>query len=275
LTLIGGFIALTLGLQAQAFVAVRAQPWYGTPASLEPGGKEPPPDPDGLNSAVPETTSVFLMAAPQYIACALVFSMLGHPWKQAVTRNKPFCAWLGVVALTTVLLFLKPDDVANAFLSLYPTPYAWNLQLLGWSVLSFVSYFAYCGLLYGMRRAGWFSARLWSLRACRRGEAGEVNGGGEKTHKRLRRAWAAQFGEAVGRRWPWARRAGSDDWERSADGLNSRHVSGGGTASGRSGGDASAALVASVADGGEVDMGTIGVAVSADDGLQPAGHAVQ
>jgi hypothetical protein len=220
---------------------VRAQPWYGSESPDEAARD----DPEGTNSATPEATSVFLMAGLQYCACALIFSM-GHPWKQSVAKNRAFVGWVAVVALTTLLLFLAPADAADDFLSLYRTPYDWNLQLLGWSLLSFAVYFAHTGLLHALRRAGAFSARVWC------GARARV-----KTHKRLRRQWAAQFtaggGEARGGRWAWLH---GDD----GDGDNVGGGEGAAAPGSRSaaGGNVSSGLVSHAA-GAEVDTSAINV----------------
>jgi len=41
---------------------------------------------EGTNSAIPETTTVFLMSCLQYIAVATIFS-IGFPYKQGTHKN--------------------------------------------------------------------------------------------------------------------------------------------------------------------------------------------
>ncbi len=174
-----GFIGVTFLCQGIAFASVRAQEWYGTPAY--PTVTDPALDEEGVNAAIPETSTVFLLASFQYLACAIIFSV-GHPWKASPLRNRPFCLWLLVVALSAFGLFLFPTDGLYAFLSLQRMPFAWNLQLLALAVASFLAYFAFMGGLAALKRAGIIS------RLERRFFRGPT-----KPHKEVRRAWAAQF----------------------------------------------------------------------------------
>ena len=98
-----GFIALTFAGQLVAFAFVRAQAWYGDAAHP----LRMAVDPEGTNSATPETSAVFLVASLQFVACACIFAQ-GQPWKRSPLTNRPFCAWLAVCALAGVLLLLAP-----------------------------------------------------------------------------------------------------------------------------------------------------------------------
>jgi len=156
--------------------AVQRTPWYGTagyPLAMAPGT-----DPEGTNSAIPETTSLFIVASYQFIGCAAIFSV-GHPWKQWPTANPAFCAWLGVVALSTLGLTLAPSDAAYATLSLQRPPYSWSWSLLGLGLAAAVSYFVALGGVYYAKGRGWLAAL-----ECRPPP---------KAHKVLRRQWEEQW----------------------------------------------------------------------------------
>ena len=156
--------------------AVQATPWYGSgpyPTAMSPGS-----DAEGTNSAIPETTSLFIVAAFQFIGCALIFSV-GHPWKRWPTANPAFCCWLGVVALSTLVLTLAPSDALYASLSLQRPPYSWNLSLLGFGLAAFLSYFVALGGVFYAKGQGWLAAL-----ECRPPP---------KPHKTLRREWEAQW----------------------------------------------------------------------------------
>ena len=139
-------------------------------------------DPEGTNSAIPETTSLFLVAAFQFIGCAIIFSV-GYPWKMWPTANPAFCFWLGVVILSTLGLTLYPTEAAYSLLSLQGVPYSWNLSLLGLGVAAFLSYFVVLGALYRIKSAGWLAAL-----ECRPPL---------KPHKALRREWEYQWEKGV------------------------------------------------------------------------------
>lgn len=174
-----GFIALTFGLQAHVFIKVREQEWYGD--ADHPTELNSDDDVEGTNSAIPETSTVFLMSFLQYFACAILFS-IGAPWKQTVLRNRVFCFWLAVVFICSLLVFFTEDTTALEFLSLQGMPQPWLRELFGWSVLSFFTYFAYWGLCLAGRYYGVY--RYIST----------MFGAREKQHKRLRRQWRSQFG---------------------------------------------------------------------------------
>lgn len=178
-----GFIGLTFFLQGIAFFLVRRKEWYGTDGY--PTQMDPDNDPEGTNTAIPETTSVFLMANFQYLACAVIFSV-GHPWKASPARNRPFVFWLLVVALSAFGLFLLPTDALYKWLSLQRMPFSWNLELLALSIFSFLCYF---GFMIGlaMLKKGGYVAKL--EQAFFRGPP--------KPHKSLRRSWEKQFGMAT------------------------------------------------------------------------------
>ena len=63
------------------------QPWYGSAAY--PTAQDPASDGEGTNSAIPETTSLFLMAALQYVAVAAVCCRIYPP---ASHRCRPSAA---------------------------------------------------------------------------------------------------------------------------------------------------------------------------------------
>jgi hypothetical protein len=138
----------------------------------------PGTDAEGTNSAIPETTSIFIVAAFQFIGCALIFSV-GHPWKKWPTANPAFCCWLGVVALSTLYLTLAPSDSMYALLSLQRPPYSWNLSLLGFGIAAVLSYFVALGGVFYAKAQGWLAAL-----ECRPPP---------KPHKILRREWEAQW----------------------------------------------------------------------------------
>jgi magnesium-transporting ATPase (P-type) len=171
------FILTTFAFQIAAVAAVQKKPWYGTeryPRAMAEGT-----DPEGTNTAIPETTAVFIVAAWQFVACALVFSV-GHPWKKWPTANPLFCAWLAVVALSALGITLVPLPAFYSLLSLQVPPYEWNLQLLGISLAAFLAYFVALGGLAWVKRRGGLAAIQ-----CR---------GPPKPHKLLRREWAEQWG---------------------------------------------------------------------------------
>jgi len=170
-----GFIALTFAGQLTAFAFVRAQAWYGDDAHP----LRMLVDPEGTNSATPETSAVFLVASLQFVACACIFAQ-GQPWKRSPLTNRPFCAWLTVCALAGVLLLLAPSDAAYSALSLQRLPAAANAALLAIALASFASYFAALYALRAARARGWVAAledRFFR--------------GAPKPHRELRRSWLA------------------------------------------------------------------------------------
>ena len=151
-------------------------PWYGSPSY--PLAMDPAADPEGTNSAIPETTTLFIVASFQFIGCALIFSV-GHPWKKWPTSNPAFCFWLGVVALSTLVLTLRPSSSLYAALTLQLPPYEWSLSLLGFGIAAFLSYFVALGGVYYAKGRGWLAAL-----ECRPPP---------KPHKALRREWLQQW----------------------------------------------------------------------------------
>jgi magnesium-transporting ATPase (P-type) len=170
------FITLTFCMQAAAVAAVQGKPWYGTDAY--PLAVAPEADAEGTNTAIPETTAVFIVASFQYIACGAIFSV-GHPWKQWPTRNRSFGLWMLVITLSALGITLGPTRDFYDTLSLQMPPYEWNLELLGLGIAAFLAYFLGIGALVYMRRAGWLAPLRWR--------------GPPKPHKTLRREWATQF----------------------------------------------------------------------------------
>ena len=180
-----GFILVTFLAQGVVFAAVRSQPWYGTDAY--PTAMAPGTDSEGTNAAVPETSSLFLVAMYQYVGVAAIFSV-GHPWKSPTWTNRPFCAWLGVVvAVSTLVLFLR-DGGLYWFIGLQVMPPGWHGALAGYSVLALGLYAVFIGAVWSARRRGLFSSAGRAWRAWRGGA-----GAYPKPHKRHRAQWEAQL----------------------------------------------------------------------------------
>jgi cation-transporting ATPase 13A2 len=181
-----GFIAITFGLQAHVFLLVRKEPWYDTadyPAAMQYD------DPDAFNydyeetnSGIPETTTVFLMSCLQYSAVATIFS-IGYPYKLATWRNPLFTVWLAFTTICGILLFFSVADWIYWLIGMQVLPTDWVNRVFGWSVLSFVLYFVWWGVLIAARYKG---ALRWIAASCC----------GKRTaqHKRLRVSWREQFG---------------------------------------------------------------------------------
>jgi hypothetical protein len=181
-----GFIALTFGLQSHVFDLARHADWYDSydyPAAMQsddPYGFNY--DAEGTNTAIPETTVVFLMSCVQYVAVATIFS-LGQPFKEGTHKNPIFLFWLLFCALCAILLFFSVESWIYWLIGMQELPAAFTRQLFGWSMLSFCLYFAWWGLVVAARLRG-------GLRAI----SNLVRGAREPQHKRLRFAWRAQFG---------------------------------------------------------------------------------
>ena len=173
-----GFIALTFAGQLAAFAFVRAQAWYGDAAHPLVMAD----DPEGTNSATPETSAVFLVASLQFVACAAIFAD-GRPWKQSPLTNVPFCAWMAVCAAAGVLLLLAPSDAVYGALSLQRLPADANVALLAIGVASFASYFAAMRALRAARERGLIASL-----------ENHFFRGAPKAHRTLRDSWATQFG---------------------------------------------------------------------------------
>ena len=205
LTLCAGFITLTFLAQAGVFLRSRTIVGYN-PA--DPGYIPPPPDAEGLNSATPETTAVFLVAMFQYVAVAVIFS-LGWPWLRPPWTNTPFSVWIAIASLVSALVLLSQNEVARNVLNLVYRPPAWNNEILVWSIGSVASYALFIAGLSALRRRGVFAA---IVRAARRARRRGLCGGclrrcrGDRSppispsdlddvalHKRVTRAWATQF----------------------------------------------------------------------------------
>ena len=142
---------------------------------------DPALDLEGTNSAIPETTSVFIVASFQFLGCATIFSVGGSPWKKWPTSNLMFCFWMCVVALSTLVITLLPSDAVYSFLSLQRLPYSWNLALLGQGIFAFLAYFFVLGGVYYAKSKGWIA-----MLECR---------GPPKPHKHFRAVWASQWEE--------------------------------------------------------------------------------
>jgi len=182
LTICAGFIACTFIMQVIVFERVRQQQWYGS--EDYPTAMDPDEDEEGTNSKIPETSTVFLLAMLQYVAVATIFS-LGYPWKRPTYSNYAFSGWLAVVTITSVLLFIFPSKSIYDWLSLVVMPQAWQLELLVWSILALLSYFAVYGCIMYWKRKGAFAAATRHCRCFRRQE---------KPHKRMRRHWEQLMG---------------------------------------------------------------------------------
>ena len=182
LTLCALFVLATIAAQGAVYNVVLQESWYGTPAYPSTDGTD-------LNSAVPVTSSLFLLASYQYVACAIIFSF-GAPWKRGVWLNRPFSGWLTLVIAVSLWLQLDPLPNVYALLGIMPMPYKWQLSLLGWGAFSMLMYGAVMLCLVRSRRAGLFS---------RGGVLGRCCGGApEKPHARLRKEWAKLMsGKAV------------------------------------------------------------------------------
>jgi cation-transporting ATPase 13A3/4/5 len=173
-----GFIVITFFFQIIVYFYVRSLPWFGTPQY--PATSQS--DSEGTNSAIPETSSVFLMASIQYVAVAIIFSV-GYPWKKPTWTNRIFSGWLLVVTVINLLLFLSPNPVVGYnFLSLQVMPYNWNLVLLGLSLASFVGYFIFIAICYNLRARGVFRKLTNCLRRTQ-----------PKLHKLIKAEWKKQF----------------------------------------------------------------------------------
>jgi cation-transporting P-type ATPase 13A2 len=171
-----GFILLTFLGQGIAFIAVKRQSWYNTPAY--PAVMDPEKDKEGTNSATPETTSVFLIASLQFVACASIFSR-GQPWKSSPLTNKPFIIWLLVCFISSLVLFLAPSQGLYDALSLQLLPSDFNIVLLVIASFSFASYFlAMFALQYAKENTGFIRYLEESLFR-----------GPPKAHKAIRKWW--------------------------------------------------------------------------------------
>jgi len=136
---------------------------------------DPALDVEGTNSAIPETTSVFIVASFQFLGCAMIFSVGGYPWKKWPSSNWMFCSWMAVVALSTLFLTLVPNNATYSFLSLQRPPYTWSLALFGLGIFAFLAYFFALGGVYYAKSRGWLA-----IIECR---------GPMKPHKKFRKVW--------------------------------------------------------------------------------------
>ena len=143
---------------------------------------DPALDAEGTNTAIPETTAVFIIASYQYVACGAIFSV-GVPWKQWPTRNRAFCVWLLVVALSAIGVTLLPSADIATLLSLQQPPPAFRWALWGLGIVAFLSYFVAIGAVFAARSSG-----LLSLIEFR---------GPPKIHKALRKEWRDSLGARV------------------------------------------------------------------------------
>lgn len=176
-----GFILLTFLGQGIAFASVKKQPWYDTPDY--PAVMDPEKDTEGTNSATPETTSVFLIASLQFVACACIFSR-GQPWKSSPLTNKPFIIWLLVCFISSLVLFLAPSQGLYDAISLQLLPKEFNVLLLVIAFFSFASYFlAMFALQYTKEHTGLIRSLEETLFR-----------GPPKAHKAIRQWWESQKG---------------------------------------------------------------------------------
>ncbi len=174
-----GFILLTFLGQGIAFAAVKKQSWYNTPEY--PAVMDPEKDKEGTNSATPETTSVFLIASLQFVACASIFSR-GQPWKSSPLTNKPFIIWLLVCFISSLVLFLAPSQGLYDALSLQLLPKEFNILLLIIASFSFASYFI---AMYALQYAKEHTQIIRSLEET-------FFRGPPKAHKAIRQWWESQ-----------------------------------------------------------------------------------
>ena len=144
---------------------------------------DPEKDAEGTNSATPETTSVFLIASLQFVACACIFSR-GQPWKSSPLTNKPFILWLLVCFISSLVLFLAPSQGLYDAISLQLLPKEFNILLLVIAFFSFASYFlAMFALQYTKEHTGLIRSLEETLFR-----------GPPKAHKAIRQWWESQKG---------------------------------------------------------------------------------
>jgi cation-transporting ATPase 13A2 len=180
------FIAATFAWQLAARAAVRAQPWYAPPPY---DAARLAPDDEGTNSAVPETTTLFLMGCGQLVACAVVFAHGGRWKRPPLASNRLFAAWALAAAAAVAGLFAAPDALggaAYAALSLLPLPAAWRGALAAMTLASAATYAAIAAAARAAHAAGACAAaqRAAPCAACRRQPS---------LHRTLARAWARKL----------------------------------------------------------------------------------
>ena len=197
------------GLAAALIIATFA--WQGVARAAAPAAVLPPPgdDAEGTNSAIPITTSLFLMGCGQLVAVALVFAD-GAPWKRSPARNLPFAAWAALVTAAVALLLADPDALAGApyaWLSLVPLPPTWRAQLAGLTLAAAATYLATAAATRALHAAGAFSAaqRRMPCAGCRRQRS---------LHRVLADAWARKLRAWAAGAPPDAR----DGWSGDGDG---------------------------------------------------------
>lgn len=175
------FIAITFITQAIAFMGVRRQSWYGD--EDHPTRMDPDEPGSAGNHRIPETSSVFLIAAYQYISCATIFSGRGRPWKRSTWTNPILIFWMGVITFSAVILLIFQDTFRSIYdyIGLLPMPSAWRYTLLAIAVGGIGGYYIGIGLVDLSKYAGLLKKIDWDKK--------------EKIHTRLRREWVETMNE--------------------------------------------------------------------------------
>jgi cation-transporting ATPase 13A3/4/5 len=121
-------ILLTVAFQVGVYILLQRKAWY-YPIDNKNN------DSYGSNSAIFETSSLFVYANFQYLTSAFIFS-LGKQWKQAIYTNYVFCIWWAICLLTSFFLLFSYDNVFFPFLQVLWTPKAWRLEMLYWALFN-------------------------------------------------------------------------------------------------------------------------------------------
>ena len=115
------------------------------------------------------------------MAVSLIFSV-GHPFKKPTYYNWMFSSWWIVTTAVSIWIFVEQREDVYAFLSMQVLPQSWNMDLFGYSWVSFFCYFAYAGLLYLAKSYGFF--RWCNYVLCR---------ARPKPHKLLKEEWKREM----------------------------------------------------------------------------------
>jgi len=123
-------IVLTVVFQCIVYLRLQQKNWY-YPIDNKNN------DPYGSNSAIFETSSLFVYANFQYLTSAFIFS-LGKQWKQAIYTNYWFCMWWGVTLVTSLFLLFTYNDLFFPFMQILWIPVAWRQEMFYWAVVNTV-----------------------------------------------------------------------------------------------------------------------------------------
>jgi len=126
-------IALTVAFQVTIYFRLHGKTWY-YPIDDTGNGDE-------SNSAIFETSSLFVYANFQYLTTAFIFS-LGRKWKQPIYTNYLFCLWWGVCLLTSFLLLFTYNKPVFDFLQVLWMPDSWRAEMFYWAIFNAALYFA-------------------------------------------------------------------------------------------------------------------------------------